>query len=82
MAASRTLNYSSWVTMHTHDPSFILALSSRIFGDPARASDWLDRPCVQLGGHTPRDMLGSDEGARRVEELLLQLDDDQRLGPG
>ena len=68
--------------MHTHDPSFVLALSQRIFGDTAKAADWLDRPCVQLGGHTPRDMLGSVEGARRVEELLLQLDDDQRLGPG
>lgn len=68
--------------MHTHDSSFILGLSLRVFGDPAKASGWLDRPCVQLGGHTPRDMLDSDEGARRVEELLLQLDDDQRLGPG
>jgi hypothetical protein len=37
---------------------------------------------VQLGGHTPCDMLGSDDGVRRVEELLIQLDDDQRLGPG
>lgn len=68
--------------MHTHDRSFILALAKRIFGDPAKASDWLDRPCMQLGGHTPRDMLASDDGARRVEELLVQLDDDQRLGPG
>jgi len=68
--------------MHTHDPSFILALANRVFGDLAQASDWLDRPCVQLGGRTPRDMLGSTDGARRVEELLLQLDDDQRLGPG
>ncbi|MBW8306138.1 MAG: MbcA/ParS/Xre antitoxin family protein [Thiobacillus sp.] len=68
--------------MHTHRPSHILALANRVFGDPAKASDWLDRPCVQLGGHTPRDMLGSEDGVRRVEELLLQLDDDQRLGPG
>lgn len=68
------------VTMHIHDPSSILALANRVFGDPAKAADWLDRPCVQLGGNTPRDVLGSDEGARRVEELLLQLDDDQRLG--
>lgn len=67
--------------MHTHDPSFILKLANRVFGDSAEAADWLDRPCVQLGGNTPRDLLGSDEGARRIEELLLQLDDDQRLGP-
>ena len=66
--------------MHTHDPSLILALSERFFGDAAKASEWLDRPCVQLGGNTPRDMLASEDGVRRVEELLLQLDDDQRLG--
>ena len=59
--------------MHTHDSSFVLALCERVFGDRAKAADWLDRPCVQLGG---------DAGARRVEELLLQLDDDRRLGPG
>lgn len=68
--------------MHTHDPSSLLALAGRVFGDPAKATDWLDRPCLQLGGLTPREMLGSDEGARRIEELLLQLDDDQRLGAG
>ena len=65
-----------------HRPSSILELANRVFGDPAKASDWLDRPCVQLGGHTPRDMPGSDDGVRRVEELLLQLDDDRRLGIG
>ena len=65
--------------MHTHRPSFILDLANRVFSNPAKASDWLDRPCV---GHTPRDMLGSDDGVRRVEELLVQLDDDQRLGIG
>jgi uncharacterized protein (DUF2384 family) len=68
--------------MHTRDPSFIPELANRVFGDLAQASDWLDRPCVQLGGHTPRDMLDRDDGVRRVEELLLQLDDDQRRGPG
>jgi hypothetical protein len=68
------------LAMHTHDPSYLLALANRVFGDPAQAADWLDRPCVQLGGNTPRDTLGSDDGARRVEELLRQLDDDQRLG--
>lgn len=67
--------------MHTHDPSFVLALCERVFGDPAKAADWLDRPCVQLAGRTPREFLASNTGARRVEELLLQLDDDERLGP-
>ena len=70
------------VPMHTHAPTFIAELANRVFGDPAKASAWLDRPCMQLGGRTPRDVLGSEEGARRVEELLRQIDDDQRHGIG
>lgn len=66
--------------MHTHSPSVVLTLAQRIFGDPAKAAEWLDRPCVQLGGHTPRYMLASEDGMRRVEELLLQIDDDLRRG--
>ena len=27
-----------------HRPSSILELANRVFGDPAKASDWLDRP--------------------------------------
>ena len=66
--------------MHDHNATFITELANRIFGDAAKARDWLDRPCLQLGGRTPREMLGSEDGARRVEELLSQVDDDQRLG--
>jgi len=40
----------------------------------------LNRPSVQLGGRTPLEVLGSEGGARRVEELLAQIDDDDRLG--
>ena len=45
----------------------------------AKAADWLDRPSVQLGGRAPRELLASEAGARRVEELLAQIDDDDRL---
>lgn len=68
--------------MHTHSLSSVMTLADRVFGDRAQAADWLERPCVQLGGHRPRDMLASTDGIRRVEELLLQIDDDQRLRPG
>ena len=68
--------------MHTHTPSFIAELTNRVFGDPAKAAAWLERPCVQLGGRTPRNMLGSEDDVRRVEELLRQIDDDQRHGVG
>jgi len=66
--------------MHEHDSARVLRLAERVFGDAAKARQWLDHPRVQLGGRTPRQLLGSEDGARRVEELLAQIDDDDRLG--
>jgi uncharacterized protein (DUF2384 family) len=66
--------------MHRHDAAFIIELANRVFADPAKAQDWLSHPSVQLGGRTPLESLGSEEGVRRVEELLTQIDDDRRLG--
>jgi poly-gamma-glutamate synthesis protein (capsule biosynthesis protein) len=65
--------------MHRHDPAYVIEIARRILGGPQAADQWLDHPSPQLGGRTPRDMLGSAAGARRVEELLTQLDDDSRL---
>lgn len=66
--------------MHRHDPNYVMDLASRVLGDAARATDWLNQPRVQLGGRTPMAELSSPDGARRVEELLMQIDDDNRLG--
>jgi putative toxin-antitoxin system antitoxin component (TIGR02293 family) len=65
--------------MHRHDAAHLIELAGRVFGDADKAAHWLDRPSVQLGGRTPRDVLASAEGARHVEELLAQIDDDDRL---
>ena len=65
--------------MHEHGKRRILRLAERVFGDTAKARQWLNRPSVQLGGRTPLEMLASEDGARRVEELLAQIDDDDRL---
>ena len=66
--------------MHKHDAAFVTTLAARVFGDRTKADHWLNRPSVQLGGRTPMEMLATDDGARRVEELLAQVDDDDRLG--
>lgn len=66
--------------MHGHDAAFVVELAQRVLRGPARAEQWLKRPNVQLGGRAPGDMLGSAGGRRRVEELLAQIDDDDRLG--
>lgn len=66
--------------MHAHDAAFVVGLATRVFGDAAQAGEWLHRPSVQLGGRTPMQVLATVDGARRVEELLAQIDDDDRLG--
>jgi len=65
--------------MHRHDPTYLLELATRVLGDPKTAADWLDRPSIQLGGRAPRGLLAEADGARRVEELLRQIDDKDRL---
>jgi putative toxin-antitoxin system antitoxin component (TIGR02293 family) len=65
--------------MHRHDAAHVVELARRVFGDPQTATHWLNRPSLQLGGRAPRDLLGHEDGARRVEELLMQIDDDSRL---
>lgn len=66
--------------MHRHEPNYITELANRVFGNPAKAAEWLNQPRLQLGGRTPLEVLATEGGARRVEELLTQIDDDKRLG--
>lgn len=66
--------------MHRHDPNYLLELATRVFGNAAKAQEWLNQPRVQLGGRTPMTEISTPDGARRIEELLLQIDDDKRMG--
>lgn len=66
--------------MHRLDIGYIHELANRIFSSPEQVSDWLNHPSVQLGGRTPMEVLETEDGVRRVEELLTQIDDDDRLG--
>ncbi|MCX7893291.1 MAG: MbcA/ParS/Xre antitoxin family protein [Burkholderiales bacterium] len=68
--------------MHRHDPRWIRELATRVFGDAAQAEAWIERPNVQLGGRTPREAAATADGARRVEELLAQIDDERLREPG
>jgi uncharacterized protein (DUF2384 family) len=65
--------------MHRHDRNCVLDLAERVFGDHDKAVQWFDRPSMQLGGRSPRALLSETTGVRRVEELLLQIDDGDRL---
>ena len=53
----------------------VLALGETVFGDSARALQWLARPIKEFRGSSPLDMMTSETGARLVEELLIGIDE-------
>ena len=52
----------------------IAVQAERVFGDPAKAHRWMRKPKRALNGETPVAFLASEEGARKVEEMLHRID--------
>lgn len=52
----------------------VVAHAIDVFEDPERASDWLKRPLVALGGSSPIDLLATDAGAREVDDVLGRIE--------
>ena len=52
----------------------LIQLANQVFGNPTKAAHWLNKPKRQFDGQTPMPMVETDEGARKVEELLYQID--------
>jgi putative toxin-antitoxin system antitoxin component (TIGR02293 family) len=52
----------------------IAVQAERVFGDAAKAHRWLRKPKRALNGETPVAFLASEEGARKVEEMLYRID--------
>jgi putative toxin-antitoxin system antitoxin component (TIGR02293 family) len=48
--------------------------ADRVFGNPAKAHRWLRQPKNMLNGATPLAFLATETGARRVEEMLYQIE--------
>jgi len=53
----------------------VIALCEEVFGDRARSWRWLRDGKRRFEGRTPLEMLGTEAGARLVEELLYRIDD-------
>ena len=51
----------------------ILDAADEAFASPDKATLWLRRPTVPLGGHAPLDLLDTDIGTREVERLLARI---------
>jgi putative toxin-antitoxin system antitoxin component (TIGR02293 family) len=52
----------------------ITSMTEQVFGDSERAWRWLRKPKKHFDGRTPIDKLGTEAGARLVEEMLQQID--------
>jgi putative toxin-antitoxin system antitoxin component (TIGR02293 family) len=51
-----------------------VSLAEQVFGEPRRAWKWMRAAKRRFGNKSPMQMLGTEQGARSVEEALLQLD--------
>jgi putative toxin-antitoxin system antitoxin component (TIGR02293 family) len=53
----------------------VLTIALEVFSNRKNATiEWLHDPIVALGGKAPVEFLDTDEGLRRVEQVLVQLD--------
>jgi uncharacterized protein (DUF2384 family) len=50
----------------------ITALATIVLGDATRAEKWLSSPKGRFASKSPLQMLDASDGAKRIEELLLQ----------
>ncbi|WP_379962277.1 antitoxin Xre/MbcA/ParS toxin-binding domain-containing protein [Dongia sedimenti] len=52
----------------------IQARAAALQGSEAAGKKWLTAPAIGLNGEVPADLLRSQQGAERVEELLMRLE--------
>lgn len=52
----------------------IVAFAEEVLGKRDKAGRWLQKPNLALGGSVPLDLLGTDLGAREVENLLGRIE--------
>ncbi len=55
-------------------PYDIHLLAAHVLGSQALAKQWLEQPAVALDGRCPGKLLGSEDGAQAVRELLMRIE--------
>ena len=53
----------------------LVAQAETVFGEQARAMQWLRNPQRRFDGKTALDMASTEHGARLVEDALTQIDE-------
>jgi putative toxin-antitoxin system antitoxin component (TIGR02293 family) len=49
-------------------------MAEETFGSPHKAMVWLSRPTRALDGKTPMELMNTESGLQRVEDLLTRID--------
>ena len=55
-------------------PAEIMAKATDVFGSPAEAEQWLERPTIGLDQRRPVDLLSTLAGVKLLKEYLERLD--------
>ena len=55
-------------------PGGLMAHALDTFGDDRKAKSWLSTPNPALDDQPPICLVGTDEGTRRVDEVLTRID--------
>ena len=65
-----------WVNSHLpkEQLSAIQNLAIEVFGDEKVAIDWLCEPNLAANNQAPVDLLGTDEGFRKIENFLHRIE--------
>ena len=49
-------------------------LAAKVLGSAANGREWMRAPALGLNGQVPADLIGTVEGAKQVETLLMQIE--------
>jgi hypothetical protein len=52
----------------------VIAHAVAVFGDEHKAAHWLSTPLPLIDNRTPSDLMETDEGLERVEQILTRIE--------
>ena len=52
----------------------VVAHAIAVFGDEHKAAHWLSTPLPLIGNRTPSDLIETDAGLERVEQILTRIE--------
>ncbi len=71
---SENKKFSSLVSDRIFRIIHIWIFATQVFEDNKRASDWMHKPQIGLGGRVPMDLLQTEAGEKAVEDLLGRIE--------